>query len=89
MLNHVAQVGDVHRSSLVRPIISPLGGCGCLWVGVEKDLWSVPGQCIYLYIEDTRYMRWYNAKLNLASMKNKHRSICAMFFSLQEPAMNE
>ena len=25
MLNHLAQVGDVHRSSLVRPIICSLG----------------------------------------------------------------
>ena len=25
MLNHLAQVGDVHRSSLVRPVISSLG----------------------------------------------------------------
>ena len=25
MLNHLAQVGDVHRSSLVRPFISSLG----------------------------------------------------------------
>ena len=44
MPNHVAQVGDVHRSSLVRPFINSLGtdGCGWLWVGVEKDTWLVP-----------------------------------------------
>ena len=67
MLNHLAQVGDVHRSSLVRSVISSLGtdegvviACG---LELKKNLWLVPGQCVCLYIENTRYMRCYNAKI--------------------------
>ena len=73
MLSHLAQVGDVHRSSLVRPVISSLGtdegvvvACG---LELKKILWLVPGQCVCLHIEDTRYMRYYNAKIEFGFNK--------------------